>query len=155
MLTLIGWSEPQPILQQQHNFTLLSAIESLETVSRNIYMRCEDCLTSTLSSYHNNQSPPSSREMMRKTVSSLTSSSGFSLVGSEMLGESMTSGGGSGSMVKLGDRRTKNGIKTDEVKRGWDWRKEVQRDANGEDVLRTLRRGIAKDMARAWVADFR
>ena len=155
MLTLIGRSEPQPILSQHHNLALLSVIESLETVSRNIYMRCEDCLTSTLSSYHNSQSPPSSREMMRKTVSSLTSSSGFSLVGSEMLGESITSGGCSGSMVRLGDRRPKNENKTDEVKRGWDWRKGVQSNANGKDILRSLRCGLAKDIARAWVVNSR
>ena len=155
MLTLTARSEPQPILLQHQNLALLSAIESLETVSRNIYTRCEDCLTSTLSSYHNSQSPPSSREMMRKTVSSLTSSSGFSLVGSEMLGESMTSGGCSGSMVKLGDRRTRNENKPDEVKRGWDWRRGFQSNANGKDVLRTLRCGLAKDMARGWVVNFR
>ena len=92
---------------------------------------------------------------MRKTVSSLTSSSGFSLVGSEMLGESMTSGGGSGSMVKLGDRRTKNEKKMEDVKRGWDWRKGVRGNAKGEDILRILRCGLAKDMARAWVANLR
>lgn len=89
--------------------------------------------------------------MMRKTVSSLTSSSGFSLVGSEMLGESVTSGGGSGSMVKLGERQRKTEGKVGEVKRGWDWRKGVQSSAKGEDILRVLRLALAKDMARAWV----
>lgn len=90
---------------------------------------------------------------MRKTVSSLTSSSGFSLVGSELLGESMTSGGGSGSMVKLGGRRTNNEDKTETVKRGWDWRKGVRSDAKGDHILRVLRLGLARDMAKAWIGN--
>ena len=63
----------------------------------------------------------------------------------------MTSGGGSGSMVKLGGRGTNKEDKTEAVKRGWDWRKGVRSDAKGEDVLRVLRLGLARDMAKAWI----
>ena len=38
-----------------------------------------------------------------------------------------------------------------EVKRGWDWRKGLRRDAKGEEVLRVLRLGLARDVARVWV----
>ena len=152
---LIEHQDNPPILSQAQNLVLLSAIESLETVSSNIYSRCEDCFASTLSSYRNGQSPPNPQEMMRKTASSLTSSSGFSLVGSEMLGESMTSGGGSGSMVKVGERRNETDIKVNAVKRGWDWRQGIQKNASGADVLRILRLGLAKDMAKAWLGSTR
>lgn len=36
-------------------------------------------------------------------------------------------------------------------KRGWDWRMGFGREVKGEDVLRILRLGLAKDVARAWV----
>ena len=88
---------------------------------------------------------------MRKTVSSLTSSSGFSLVGSEMLGESMTSGVGSGSLVNIGGRRNRTEKSKDEAQRGWDWRTGVDEHARGKDILRILRIGLANDMARDWV----
>lgn len=82
----------------------------------------------------------------------MTSSSGFSLVGSFML-ESESSmggggdGGGSGVMVKA----PKDGGKGDSAKRGWDWRKGVGREALGSDVLRILRLSLARDISRAWV----
>ena len=88
--------------------------------------------------------------MMRKTLSNMTSSSGFSLEGSELLGDSMTSGGGSGSMVKIGGRRDKETAR-DDVLRGWDWRAGMKRDAKGQDVLRLLRAGLAQDLARGWI----
>ena len=39
----------------------------------------------------------------------------------------------------------------DDRKRGWDWRKGLPEDAKGEDVLRILRLGLAKDIARHWM----
>lgn len=36
-------------------------------------------------------------------------------------------------------------------KRGWDWRMGFGREVKGEDVLRILRLGLAKEVARAWV----
>ena len=68
-----------------------------------------------------------------------------------MLGESMTSGSGSGSMVHVGRGRDKRDDSKDDVKRGWDWRKGLEKDAKGEDVLRILRLGLAKDIAKHWV----
>lgn len=38
-------------------------------------------------------------------------------------------------------------------KRGWDWRKGLAEDAKGEDVLRILRLGLAKDIARHWISE--
>lgn len=55
------------------------------------------------------------------------------------------SGSGSGWMVKAasGD--------SDEVKRGWDWRRGLGREAKGNDILRILRLGLAKEISRAWI----
>ena len=40
----------------------------------------------------------------------------------------------------------------EDVKRGWDWRKGLGEKAKGEDVLRVLRLGLAKDIAKHWIA---
>lgn len=151
ILILTAELEQKPMLSRAQTLALLSAIESLETVSPKIYAQCENCYIATLSSYHSSQSLPNPQDMMRKTVSSLTSSSGFSLAGSELLGESMTSGGGSGSMVKIGGRRDRKEDKEADVRRGWDWRRGVKSNARGADVLRILRLGLAQDLAKGWI----
>lgn len=40
----------------------------------------------------------------------------------------------------------------EEVKRGWDWRDRLGEKAKGEDVLRILRMGLARDIAKHWMA---
>ena len=61
-----------------------------------------------------------------------------------MLGSESSNGiGGSRALVKAEDDR----------KRGWDWRKGLARDTKGEDVLRILRLGLAKDIARHWISE--
>jgi hypothetical protein len=37
------------------------------------------------------------------------------------------------------------------VRRGWDWRANLQKDTSSDVVLRILRLGLAKDIARGWV----
>ncbi len=81
----------------------------------------------------------------------MTASSGFSLVGSSMLGSGTSNGGGrtesgteSGIMVLAGDE-------SHAVKRGWDWREGVGPQATASDVLRILRLGLAKDISRGWL----
>lgn len=157
LLALLGEAlpfvdQPQRVLSLPQCFALLKAIEDLQTVTPRVYGQCEECFRSTLAAAHGTQQAPSPRDMLRKTVSSMTSSSGFSLVGSSML-ESESSiaetGSGSGVMVNTPNDGRKGG---DGVKRGWDWRRGmVGRDASGEDVLRMLRLGLAREISRAWI----
>lgn len=45
-------------------------------------------------------------------------------------------------------------IKTQEDKnRGWDWRKGMAGETKGKEVLRILRLGLAKDIARHWISE--
>jgi len=37
------------------------------------------------------------------------------------------------------------------VERGWDWRGGWRRDVKGEEILRSLRMGLARGIGRAWV----
>ena len=98
---------------------------------------------------HGTQHPPSAREMMKKSVSSLTANSGFLLLGSCMLDDGMDSSMGSNALTNGNSGASGQ---EDGEKRGWDWRKGMSRDAKGEDVLRILRLGLAREVARAWMA---
>ena len=57
--------------------------------------------------------------------------------------ESSNGTGSSGALVKPQQDR----------KRGWDWRDGLAEEAKGEDVLRMLRLGLAKDIARHWISE--
>ena len=39
------------------------------------------------------------------------------------------------------------------IKRGWDWRSGISANTTGEDVLRILRLGLARDLATAWLVE--
>ena len=132
-------SEPERVLNLAQCFALLKAIEDLQTVSPRVYAQCEEFLQSTLASAHGSQLS-SPRATLKKTISSMTGSSGFSMLGSSMLG-SHTQGslGSSGVLV------------TSNVKRGWDWRTGLPKNSKGEEVLTILRLGLARELARAWL----
>ena len=57
--------------------------------------------------------------------------------------ESSNGMGGSRALIKS----------QEEEKRGWDWRKGLAEGAKGTDVLRILRLGLAKDIARHWISE--
>ena len=121
---------------------LVKVVEDLQGVSRWVYDRCENFLRSSLASYHSNESPASPPQLLQNT-SSMTSGSSFSLVGGSMLNSQTSDGMKDHSLVKSQDM----------VKRGWDWRGGMARNAKGEDVLRVLRLGLAKDIAKHWIED--
>ncbi|KAK4695287.1 hypothetical protein P7C71_g2436, partial [Lecanoromycetidae sp. Uapishka_2] len=135
-------NQPKGPLALPQCFALLKAVEDLQTVTPVIYRRCEEFFRSTLVAFQGRVAPASPRELLKKTMSSMTSAGSFSLVGSSML-ESDSNVGMSGSraLVKPGE----------EERRGWDWRKGLDKDAKGEGVLRILRLGLAKDIAEHWV----
>jgi len=121
---------------------LLKAIEDIQAVGPRVYSACTEFLQTVVASGQGLKgSAPS--DMLRKTTSNLSGTSGsFSMVGSSMLAsqlkQSMSS---SGVMVK------------GNVKRGWDWRRGISASTSGDDLLRILRLGLAKDLAKAWLAE--
>ena len=120
-----------------------------------ILAQCGECLASTLASAHGAAGPPAapsaSRGPLKKSISEMTGSSAFSLVGSEMLG-SGTSGGEDGANGGGGDAQGRRGRAMDRRSRGWDWRMGFGKDVRAEEVLRHMRAGLAKEVARAWMA---
>ncbi|KAF9886432.1 hypothetical protein FE257_011464 [Aspergillus nanangensis] len=149
-------NQPTPILSVSQQAAILSAIEDLETVTLRVYAQCEECFRSTLIEYQSSHKatsggapssdsyvlPPSPRALLRKSVSSMTGSSTFSFIGSDML-ESARTGSTSSSGVLV--PRSNEGRGPQE--RGWDWRAELPVDTKGEDILRMLRLGLARGMS--------
>ncbi|KAA8645592.1 hypothetical protein EYZ11_001796 [Aspergillus tanneri] len=163
LLVLLGEAlafinQPTPILSVSQQFTILSAIEDLETVTPRVYAQCEECFRSTLMQYQSlkrassdDESPvepfvlPTSRELLKKSVSSLTASSGFSFIGGDMTDLVRTrslSGSGTSSGVFIarpGDESRHE--------RAWDWRVGLPENVRGEEILRMLRLGLAQGLS--------
>ncbi|KAL2841480.1 hypothetical protein BJX68DRAFT_245486 [Aspergillus pseudodeflectus] len=157
LLALLGEALPlvhenSSILTTAQQFAILSAIEDLETVTPRVYAQCEECFRSTLLEYSSSKHgfsgksdsfvlPPSPRALLKKSVSSLTGSSTFSIIGSDMLESARTrslSGSAEGSGVLV--PRSEGAVGAE---REWDWRAGLTEDAKGEDILRMLRLGLA------------
>lgn len=119
---------------------LLKAIEDLQTVGSRIYSACSEFLQTVIASAPGLKGS-SPADMLRKSTSNASGTSSFSLVGSSMLASQLKQSMGSSSMLK------------GNVKRGWDWRQAISASTTGEDVLRILRLGLAKDLARAWLLE--
>lgn len=100
-----------------------------------IQAQCDEVLTATL---------PSGSTLGKSTSNLTTASSQYSLIGSTDFGS--VHGLSTESSAVL----VKGGNTLDDAKRGWDWRKGFPRGASGDDLLRVLRLGIAKDLGRAF-----
>jgi len=79
---------------------------------------------------------------MKKSVSSLSASGHFSIIDSTM------------SKSNPGSKSGSSGVLINhETKRGWDWREGMKEHASGEDLLKILRLGLAREISRAWTAE--
>ncbi|KAF2713601.1 hypothetical protein K504DRAFT_462114 [Pleomassaria siparia CBS 279.74] len=141
---LIFVNQPKRTVTLQHLYTLLAAIEDLDTAPSMIRAQCEECLKTTLAAAHDsNPRITSPHSILQKSTSNLTGSSQFSMIGSHD-SESMegVSTENSGVLIR--------GSNVDDAKRAWDWRKGMRKEAKGEDVVRLLRLGIGRETARAF-----
>ncbi|EZF75243.1 hypothetical protein H105_03148 [Trichophyton soudanense CBS 452.61] len=183
LLVLLGEAlallDPNPnhFLNTEQQLTILAAIEDLQTVTGRVYEQCEACLQSAL--YHylhfddgNNIGTghslsdvgrsmstsfyaTSPQKLLKKSISSTTLTSGFSLIGSEMLeGSQSISGskemGGSGVLVPRSGSKGQGKGKQNEgqkIQRGWDWRDKAPDGIKGGDILKKLRLLLAHGMA--------
>jgi hypothetical protein len=138
---LVFVNQPTPILTVSQQFTILSAIEDLETVTPRVFAQCEECFRSTLLGYTNvpEGAPLSPNTILKKSISNLSAST-FSLIGNELF-SGPTSAGSSGVLVpRPGDKDAGRA-------RGWDWRTGLPESTRGEDVLRMLRLGLARGLS--------
>ncbi|KAJ5698186.1 hypothetical protein N7462_000191 [Penicillium macrosclerotiorum] len=153
---LVFVNHSTPIFSVSQQFTILSAIEDLETVTPRVYSQCEECFRSTLLEQQSagrgasdGFAPPSPRALLKKSVSSLSAST-FSIIGNDMLESVRTrSGSGSGpaSVGSSGVLVPRPGDKEAGRARGWDWRVGLPETIKGADVLRMLRLGLAQGLS--------
>ncbi|KAF2788674.1 hypothetical protein K505DRAFT_378735 [Melanomma pulvis-pyrius CBS 109.77] len=142
---LVFVNQPKRTLALRHLYALLAAVEDLDTAPSMIRSQCEECLSTALSAAHDSNSRiPSPHSLLQKSTSNLTTaSSQYSIIGSAEFGSvEGVSTENSGVLIRGGN--------VDDAKRGWDWRKGMGKDATGSDVVRVLRLGIAREMARAF-----
>ncbi|KAF2868699.1 hypothetical protein BDV95DRAFT_119920 [Massariosphaeria phaeospora] len=141
---LVFVNQPKRTLTLQHLYALLAAVEDLETAPSMIKTQCEECLATAIAAAHDGATP-SPHHLLQKSTSNLTTaSSQYSLIGSvdfsSVEGQSTES---SAVLIRGGH--------VDASKRGWDWRRGLGKDASGADVVRMLRLGLAKEIARVYV----
>jgi hypothetical protein len=121
--------------------TLLKAIEDLQTVPSRIYAACNEFFQTVIASTPGLKGS-SPMDLLKKSSSSMSGTSSYSMVGSSMLASQLQrSIGNSGVMVK------------GNIKRGWDWRRGLSAGTTGDDILRMLRFGLAKDLAKVWILE--
>ncbi|KAJ6015831.1 hypothetical protein N7540_010422 [Penicillium herquei] len=145
---LVFVNQSTPILSISEQFTILSAVEDLETVTPRVFAQCEECFRSTLLEHNNpvrnandGYAPLDPRSLLKKSVSSLSAST-FSLIGNDMLG-SARNGSGPTSVGSSGVLVPHPGDKDAGRSRGWDWRVGLPDTTKGQDVLQMLRMGLA------------
>ncbi|KAL6241546.1 hypothetical protein RBB50_011569 [Rhinocladiella similis] len=157
LLTLLGEatalladSNPsgKPVLTATQIYSILAAIEDLSTVSTRVYDATEECLQAALRNYHGSQ-PPSPHAMLKKSMSSGTNSAfSFSMMGSEMLAKSDVTSTGTGGKSVGSSGVLVPGQNNDTPPRGWDWRVRFKnKDVTGDEVVRTLRIGLAEELS--------
>jgi hypothetical protein len=131
---------PNAITVSQINI-LLKAIEDVQQVGPRVYTACAEFLQTVVASGQGLKgSTPA--DLLRKSTSNMSGSSNFSLGGSWMIASQMKDTMSSSGVMVKGN-----------IKRGWDWRKNISAKTTGDDVLRILRHGLAKDLAKAWMAE--
>ncbi|KAF4962872.1 hypothetical protein FSARC_9069 [Fusarium sarcochroum] len=114
---------------------LLKAIEDIQTVGDRVYSACDEFFHLVLASAQGLKgSTP--QDLMAKSTGGLGGSS-YMMSGSSVLVNHLHKSISAGAKVN----------------RGWDWRKGWQATSKGEDVLRKLRLGLAKDLAARWLED--
>jgi hypothetical protein len=148
LLSLLGEAllfvnQPKRMLTLKHLYSLLAAVEDVDTAPSMIRAQCEEVLSTTLAAAHEGRNP-SPRSTMQKSTSNLTTaSSQYSLIGSAEFGSVEDQSTESSAVLVRGG-------KVDDTKRAWDWRKAFNKHATGNDVVKILRLGIAKETARAF-----
>lgn len=113
---------------------LLKAIEDIQAVGSRVYASCEEFFSLVLASGQGLKgSTPA--DLMKSTTGALGGST-YMMSGSSLLVSHM-----------------QKSVVGGKVNRGWDWRKGWLANTKGEDVIRKLRLGLAKDLAALWLED--
>ena len=138
---LVFLNQPKRTLSLRHLYALVAAAEDLETSGALVRNQCEEVLRTALGAAHADTSVPEPRSALQKSASALSAES-FDLIGSRDFSTDGQSTEASAVLVRGG--------RTADQERGWDWRAAFPRDAQGGDLLRVLRLGVAREVARCF-----
>jgi hypothetical protein len=154
LLALLGEALPlidtnpssQPVISLEQMDTLLKAVEDIQTVGSRVYDACDEFFKVVLASASNLKGSTPAMLMQKSTSGLSSQSSSYVMTGSSMVASQLhrsISAAGAGNSAVLG----KN------VRRGWDWRKGLRTGATSGDLLRMVRLGLSRDLARLWVRE--
>ena len=131
----LSLADQHRVLTLPQLLSLLRAVEDLQTVHPRILSKCNDCLAAALSPDHEaNAAGP--KTSFKKSISDVTTSSGFSLVGA--------------SMQEPGQQPRTN-LDRNAQKAAWDWRQEFPRDLSPKRLLAMMRERLANSIADLWL----
>ncbi|KAL8322523.1 hypothetical protein RB597_008318 [Gaeumannomyces tritici] len=145
-------SQRQPVIQPgakavmalDHVDTLLKAAEDAVAIkSSSVYATCNEFFKLTLASLPGLKGSAPTDLMRRTAGGGGSTSSSYVLGGSSMLASQLHRSVSSASLA----------AKEAAARRGWDWRTSFNASTTADDVLRRLRFGVARDLARLWVEE--
>ncbi|KAK4449164.1 nucleoporin NUP85 [Podospora aff. communis PSN243] len=129
----------EPAITLDHIDTMLKALEDLHEVGDRVKSACEEFLQVVLAAAPGGLKGSTPADLLKKSTGNVSGS--YVLGGSSVMVSQLQKSLGPGAGP------AKN------VKRSWDWRKDMAADTKGEDVIRRLRLGLAKDLAGLWLAE--
>lgn len=132
-----------PLLSLEQLDILLKAVEDIQSVDRRVYKTCDEFFQLVLASAPALLKGSTPADLMKKSGPGSVVMSGTSMLASQL--HRSVAGGGQGSSA-VGPVSSKS-------KRGWDWRSGLDYSTRAEDVLRILRLGLTKDLAKLWVVE--
>lgn len=134
-----------PLLTLDQLDILLKAVEDIQTVGGKVYETAKDFFQLVLASAPALLKGSTPADLMKKAGPGSMALSGTSMLASQLhrsVAGGAQSGSGAGPLVSKQN-----------AKRGWDWRNGLDYSTTAEDVLRILRLGLTKDLAKLWLVE--
>lgn len=135
-----------PLLTLEQLDILLKAVEDIRSVGGRVYETCKDFFQLVLASAPALLKGSTPADLMKKSNPGSMVMSGTSMLASQL--HRSVAGGGPGQSNGAGPVANKSS-----TKRGWDWRHGLDYSTSAEDVLRILRLGLSKDLAKLWIVE--
>ncbi|ROV98835.1 hypothetical protein VPNG_08387 [Cytospora leucostoma] len=134
-----------PLIGLEQLDILLKAIEDIQAVGSRVYETCKEFFQLVLASAPALLKGSTPADLMSKS----TAKGSLVLSGSSMLASQLHRSVAGGNPGKSVGPLAPQG----NVKRGWDWRSGLDIGTSAEDVLRILRLGLTKDLAKLWLVE--
>ncbi|KAI3394752.1 hypothetical protein diail_2281 [Diaporthe ilicicola] len=133
-----------PLITLEQLDVLLKAVEDIQSVGSRVYDTCKDFFQLVLASAPALLKGSTPADLMKKS----TEKGSMVLTGSSMLASQLHRSVAGGSPGKSSAVAPKGN-----AKRGWDWRSGLDYSTSAEQVLRVLRLGLTKDLAKLWLEE--